>query len=208
VETDSVSLLRWDRESGEIRSLLNLDGTDRAVETVRPRNGGANETFTFLVREPFSKSDEWGVVGGDRIVIVRVEPFRIEVRDLEGALLDESGPIPIQRVRVTEYDRERLRQREGEAGIDWTLPEYKPTIVDGSAVVSPDGYLWVQLHRDVSTGDDVMSHAVISRSGAIVAVTALPDSGSLVGLGMGAAYFATVQESGLTTVSRREIRYP
>lgn len=197
---DSVALIRWDPHAQELDPLLNLDATDLITTSRTRAEPGTVETFTFSTPSRFSVGDDWTVVGGSRLLVVRAHPFHIESHDLDG-VLRRSGPvIPVPRVRLSPSEGYDAGPSAGSE-----RKPFKPPFRDGSTISSPAGWTWVGLHwADTALA---RSFLVLDTSGAIAGVTSLPRDERLLALGTDAAYVATQNEVGLLHVARYRVSY-
>jgi len=201
---ESVTVYRWRPAANELEPVLRLDAPDRAMHVVTRTVDGATETDRFTFPEPFSVADQWVVLGGDRIAVWRESPRILELVGLDGQEIAPPTHVPYAPVKVTDADEAAARRPGLE--IDWTFPEYKPIVVDGSALASPDGHLWLRLHGPADAS--MSQYAVFDKGGRLLGTASAPSSQTLVGLGRAVAYFSDKDQDDLLMVIRYKVTYP
>lgn len=195
---DSATVIRWESGRGPAELLFKVKAPDHVTASAT----SGQTLFSFSTPHPFSFTDEWAVLGDGRMVVARAQPFHIELRSADGELLVCGRAIPYLPVRVGARDRQELARR----GIDEPIPDFKPPMIDGSALASPDGYVWIQLHAPAEA--DSVSYVIVEGSGGVEGVARFPAEFNLVGLGHGAAYLSTEERSGLHRIWRATVVYP
>ena len=192
--TDTVPVVRWEPSSGSVDTLMYVDGADLVPQASKQTVGAAAGTvLRFLGPHPLGARDLWTTRPGAHLSVVRVKPFRVEWRDLQGRLLSNTPSIPYQRIRVTRADRD--------ARPDISVwPEARPPYSQEFLRIGPDGFLWL---KSLANADSTVTvYFALGQDGLVVRRIGLPAGGRLVGVGRNRVYVATADESGLVTVTR------
>jgi hypothetical protein len=200
---DSVNLYRWQPASEELTPILRIDAPDVALHVVTGTNAGTRQVDRLLFPEPFGISDEWVVLSGNRILVWQESRRQLQVLDLDGRPVRRPTSALYEAVKVTSADRAAAVPPG--TTIEWSIPDAKPIMADGSALGSPDGHLWLRLHG--SAGSTTQAYAVFDADGRHRGTARAPSTQTLVGLGRGAAYFAEKDQDDLVTLIRYQVRY-
>lgn len=166
-------------------------------------NAGTRQVDRLLFPEPFGIGDEWVLLSGNRILVWQESRRQVQVLDLDARPVHEPTSAPYKAVKVTSADRTAAVPPG--TTIEWSFPDAKPIMIDGSALGSPDGHLWLRLHGPA--GRNTQSYAVFGADGRHLGTALAPSSQTLVGLGRDAAYFAEKDEDDLVTLIRYQVRY-
>jgi hypothetical protein len=213
---DSAAVVRWDRATNRLDTLTRV----KIPATKVQRSGTSNARVVMVRPQPYAPQDEWAASPDGRIAVARVGDYHVEWlgdRPARGA------PVGYDRVRVGDGDRDEymaaikntrnritvvnggpgrgqeLRPPEPKVD-DFEWPEYKPPFRARSALVSPDGQLWVQ--RYTQARDSVPVFDVFDASGNLSGRVYLPKGRQVVGLGDGTLYAVRTDADGLQWLER------
>ena len=224
VTADSVPVIRWDRKTGRIDSLMMVKGVPMRVSV-----SGEGTARNFSVRQqPYGSRDGWAVGADGRVAVARSTPYRVDTRGPSGART--IGPVVLLQAQpVTPADREaflqgirserRTMQASGDGGgsgggraappgpqppppsaddFDW--PATKPYFDAASVQMSPTGELWSERTR--AAGDEIPVYDVFGADGRLVRRVSFPAKTRLVGFGDGTIYTARTDEDDLQYLER------
>lgn len=222
VTPDSLPVVRWDRRSGKIDTLLMVKGPQMKVTM----SGEGNNRNFGVRQQPYGSRDGWSVGSDGRVVVARSNPYRVDTRAPSG--VRSSGPvISSQPLPLTQADKELFlkslqteRRSMSVAGdgrgvgtssasgpappppsadeFDW--PATKSFFDAASVQVSPAGELWVERTR--VAGDEVRVYDVVGADGRLVRRVTFPARTRLVGFGAGTLYAARSDEDDLQYLER------
>jgi hypothetical protein len=218
---DSGTVLRYEPATRRVTEV----GKVALPKTSTTTSGSGGQVRMMRMSTPFAAQDDWTVGTDGRIGIVRHDPYRVEWLAPTGQRV-VGPPVQRERVRVTDADKEAYRNaRVTTQGMRITIgggggpaaasaapppptrppepaewPEYKPPFVANSALVGPDGRLWVLRSR--AAGDDVPTYDVFDAYGRLASVVTLPPDTRLVGFGRGSAYVVRTDEDDLQYLQR------
>jgi hypothetical protein len=220
---DSVSIVRWNPETGRTDTVAALRQPERRIE----RSGGN----VMMIPLPFAPSDDWAVSWDGDVGVARGVGFRIEWATNAGQHL--AGPdIAYVPVAITHDDRDAWIEARAnppgggmfitiEAGgsggnvraapmprgarmagpqvseEDW--PEVKPPFPPSAVAATPEGELWVQRHVTYGARSE---YDVFDAKGERIRTVVLPDDGRLVGFGDGVVYVARTDDDDLQWLER------
>jgi hypothetical protein len=213
---DSAPVVRWDRAADRLDTLTRVK-----IPATRVQRSGGQTARVVLVRpQPYAPQDEWAVAADGRVAVARVSDYHVEWL---GDRPSRGAPVGYERVRVGDGDREafmaamrntrnRIVVSSGGPGrgpdmkppearaedFDW--PEYKPPFVARSALITPDGQLWVRRHTQAR--DSVPAYDVFDASGNLSGRVYLPKGRQVVGLGQGTVYAVRTDADGLQWLER------
>lgn len=199
-QPDSARLLRFDRGTGRVDSLLSVAIPPTKVNITR---SGGQITSVNIVRPPFSVGDEWGVGDDGRLAIARRSPYRLEfmardLRVMRGPTVDA-----VER-KVDDADKtEYLANRAGGASIDpatidW--PERMPLFLPGAVIALPNGETWVRRTAPVSAPS--RRYDVFDATGTRVAQVVTDPAQRIVLVTVRGVYVARSDDDGLQYLER------
>lgn len=199
-QPDSARILRFDRRTGHIDSLVNVALPLSKVTIARQ---GQTITSVNVVRPPFSVGDEWTVGDDGRVVIARRSPYRLDLvsRDLR---VMRGAAVPAKERRVEASDRtEYLAQLANAASLDpatldW--PERMPLFLPGAVIAVPNGETWVR--RTSAAGASTVRHDVFDALGQRVAEVLTAASRRIVLVTARGVYVARTDDDGLQYLER------
>lgn len=183
----------WHRDAGgQVREVTSL----RNPQAHTIREGGIGMSLPV----PFTALDEWALGPDHTVVVVRGEPYRVEVIPPTGPA--RVGPErTVAGPRVTRQDRdnaarqrERAAQRTGLAGLpaptmpDDMYPQTKAAFERGAVAVAPTGHVWVT--RSVAADARATLVDVFDPAGVFVEQLALPRDARVMGVGEARVYLA------------------
>lgn len=156
-----VSLIRWDRRTGRIDSVAT-------VQLPAPRPVALPGGGTMRRIMPYTPADDWGVAPSGRVVLVRVDPYRLEWIAFDGT--NGRGPIvAANRVLVTNSDKQTREPKGPPFRLQY--PESKPPFVAGYTVFGPDDQTLVA--RYPAAGSATMQWELFDQSGKLVGTQTL-----------------------------------
>jgi len=225
---DSLPVIRWDRRTGKIDSLILVKGPQMRVSV----SGSGNSRNFGIRRQPFSSRDGWAVGPDGRIVVVRSEPYRVDTRTPSGERM-RGAVVPLQAIPVTQGDKDaflkglQTQQRsmsvagDGRGGsgqstapsapppplpgadeFDW--PARMPYFDANSVQMSPTGELWCERTR--VRGDEIPVYDVFDANGRLVRRVTFPARTRLIGFGEGTLYVARSDEDDLQYLERYRVQ--
>ncbi|MGQ0648050.1 MAG: hypothetical protein ACT4P7_10795 [Gemmatimonadaceae bacterium] len=197
--SDSVKISQFDRARGLLlmRAVVALPESKITVH-----RSGKEVTSVEVMRKPFSVGDEWEVGPGGQLVIVRRNPYRVEVT-APGRPLVRGPSIAVTAREVTDADKTGYLsalpngasiKREA---VPW--PEAMPPFLPRAVVVT-DREVWVR--RTAPVGSRSVSHDVFDFQGHRVAAIALPTSLRVLLVTARGVYVARTDDDGLQYVER------
>ena len=184
---DSSSVFRWDPATAVVVELVRLDATDRQQQASTVATSSGTTTIRMFVPEPFSRSDEWGVLPDGRLLIVRATPFAIEVVDTTGTVERRWSPPGFEA---------SMSNRSETPG---------PVAIDRSMRVSPDGIAWLGLHGRAES--DSTTFLVLGPNADILGMVVLPVRQQLIALGQGYAVIGEKDQDDLSVISVIQVDY-
>lgn len=186
---DSVSIVRWSPRSGDVDTVLGVDGPDMVRDRRVVRAGGDRTLVTLDLQNPFSRRDEWVVQPGVGLTVARWEPFVIERWSGSGRQQQRSPAIAYARTAVTRADRRLF----GQGFRTW--PDFKPPFRSGFILLDHLGWLWLELPP---TGDTTTHrYLAFDQEGRARLRVSLENGRRVVALGMRSVYVAEPDEDGL-----------
>ncbi len=199
-EADSAQVFRWDPGSGESTAVFRIRATKRASYVVTQRSGTNVSRMEMLLPQPFSDGDEWGVVGDSAPVLVSNGPGLVNLRVIGVGTLTKSWAFHPDRIKVTDEDRTGASSTGWT--VNWSFPEYKPPLVDGSAFGSFGGPMIVGLQ---GTAGDSSRYLIVGSNLTNPGLLVLAAATQVVGMGARTVYVATEDSIGLLTLSGVDI---
>ncbi len=225
---DSLPVIRWDRRTGKIDSLILVKGPQMRVSV----SGTGNSRNFGIRRQPFTSRDGWAVGPDGRIVVVRSDPYRVDTRAPTGERT-RGAVVALQEIPVTQADKDaylkglQTQQRSmsvagdgrgsgqpstapsgpppplpGADEFDW--PTRMPYFDAASVQVSPAGELWCERTR--ARGDEVPVYDVFNAGGRLVRRVTFPAKTRLVGFGEGTLYAARSDADDLQYLERYRVQ--
>lgn len=213
---DTVPVLRWDRKTQKVDTIARIKGPNLGINVT----GGQNRRSVMIRSQPWSPQDDWGVTSQGAVGIARVGDYHVDWIS-PARQVTSGGKVPFTKVKVTEADREeflrRMRDPRGrmmvsrgggpppgtrppqaaEPQVDF--PSEKPPFVEQSAMVTPDGQLWVRRSATVGTPT---TYDVFDATGKHLRQVVLPKSASVAGFGNGTVYVTRTDEDDLVYLGR------
>jgi hypothetical protein len=213
---DSAPVVRWDRATNRLDTLTRV----KIPATNVQRSGTSNSRVVMMRPQPYAPQDEWSVSPDGRLAVARVGDYHVEWlgdRPARGA------PVAYDRVQIGEDDREeflaamkstrnRITVTRGGPGRgqdlkppevkaeDFEWPDYKPPFRGRSAMLSPEGQLWLQ--RYTPARDSIAVYDVFDTNGNLATRMRFPKGRQVVGIGPGAVYAARTDSDGLQWLER------
>lgn len=219
---DTVPVLRWDRKTQKVDTIARVKGPNLGVNV----SGGQNNRSVTIRQQPWSPQDDWSVTPQGAVGIVRVADYHVDWISPTKQVTSGSK-VPYAKVKVTEADREeylrRMRNPRGrmmmtdggggppggggpagarppqpaEPQVDF--PEEKPPFAEQSAMMTPDGQLWVRRSATVGTPT---TYDVFDATGKQLRQVVLPKNASVAGFGNGTVYVTRTDEDDLVYLGR------
>ncbi len=219
---DTSGIVRWNPDSAaepvEVARIKLSDVTERT-------SGDGGNMHQEVRQVPMSPQDGWAVGLDGSVAVVRVGDYHVDWVRPDGRVIS-GPPVAYEPVRVRQADKEawvettaargvmmavtnqngnlsaRMRRGGGRGvpsidGYEW--PETKPPFEPGSAVVAPDGDLWVM--RSVAAGERPLID-VFDANGRHRGAVALPEGREVVGFGEGSVYLARGDDLGFQWLER------
>lgn len=222
---DSVDVARWDPRSDEVRILVRIQGAERPSwqKEGRPR------MVPGIPMVGFAPQDAWAVAPDGRLAVVRAGDYRVEWRDVTGAV--RRGPSyaypapPVadadKRAFVLAFIQSTpISGRGPDGGLGHTPADFQtaehvaqqvrtnefaerhPYFRAGGAWIAPDGVLWVE--RSVPAGAAPLLDG-FDGDGRLVRQVALPPGRRVVGLGRSTLYAVVTDADGLEMLERYRV---
>lgn len=198
---DSVAVVRW-RPSANRTDVIARVWSGGRVMVNRPE-GQASMARSIT---PFPHLDAWAARPNGGIVIIRHDPFRIDVVEADG-VMRQGGPIEYTPLMVTRADREAYRkrtefQRSVAAGVagaggqmkqgprfpDDAFPTVMPPFIASAVAVTPEGEIWIG--RSHAALDKTWRYDIFDAAGKLVGAATLNNNATVVGFGTGSVYVA------------------
>jgi len=218
---DSQPILRFARDA---KSADTVAWIRVPANNVRVSNTGNRRTFMGGIANPFAARDEWVVTADGRVGVIRSPEYRV---DWSGPSSAKGAPIAYEKIKLTEKHKEQWREtqrngtrimmRVGPGGAtsassgspsdgqfrppeptDW--PEVLPPFTANSAVIAPNGQIWIARTREAT--DNIPRYDIIDGSGKLVSRVALPAKTRVVGFGNGVVYTVRTDEDDLQYLQR------
>jgi hypothetical protein len=228
-QADSAPITRYDFKSGRTDTVAYLNMPQAQIQTSRS-SGGTNVSVRLGGSAmPFVAQPAWAVAPDGRVAVVTPEPYRVTWYSPTGQRT-AGEPIPYQRVRVTEAEKEAHREAfrsspptgismsiDGSAGrsvsttsVPFTepasWPEFKHPYSSGSmnVIVAPTGELWVQ--KLLPFTEKNPTYDVIGGQGELAGRVVLPVGTRLLGFGAnGAVYLVRRDADDLEYIQRHRL---
>lgn len=221
---DSAVVLRWDRATGTIDTLVSV----KLQERTRSVSGGGNNRNVSIQTLPLTPQDAWGVGFNGRLAVARSGDYHLEWIDPDGTVV-AGEPVEYKPVRVGGAEKERWIQNVGRSGLGMSIsvnngvrqmafsrggrgaqdqvdqyqwPEVMPAFSTPSVEVTPWGNAWVE--RSVPAGAEPVFD-VFGSDGSHQGRVILPAGRQVVGFGEGAVYTVTFDEFDLQWLERYPI---
>jgi hypothetical protein len=215
---DTVAVLRWDPATGRVDTVARVK-----IAALKMQISGSQNARAVMMRpQPFAPSDEWAVAPDGRLAVARVGDFHVEW--LGAGAPVRGAPVHYDRLKVVDGDREaflsnmrntrnRITVTRGGPGrgtsdikppevgaADFEWPDYKPPFPARSALMAPEGLLW--LTRSTPASDSTPTFDLFDQSGAPAGRVTLPIGRRLVGIGRGTLYAVRTDGDGLQWLER------
>ncbi len=206
-QVDSLPLLRWDpaTKRSDTMAWMPMGGTATATSS------GGNVKFTMRSM-PYSRVVAWGALPDGRVVMVRPDPYRVDVISAPGKV--HQGPVnQYTPVKIGAKEREATRAaakasrpmmivRGGPGGggsfspppsampeiKDEEFPATMPPFQASTALIDPIGLIWVGRTRPAD--DNVPTYDIFNDTGKLVGRATLKPNSSIVGFGNGTIYIS------------------
>lgn len=213
---DSVPVIRWDRRSNRLDTLIQVKGPTMKVNV----SGGDNSRTVMVRSAPYTARDGWGVAPDGRVAVARSGQYRVDTRAAAGSRA--TGPaVGATPFRVSDRDKQeflrgmrnapRMVRSFGSGNAtaptppepraeDYEWPEYKPFFDANSVRMSPMGELWVMRYR--AAGDEIPVYDIFDANGRLVRRVSLPMKTRVVGFGEGTVYTVRTDEDDLQYLQR------
>ena len=223
--SDTSAILRLDPAKKQIDTLglvrIGVPGMKMSGD-MQKGTGGVR-----LTMPAYPVVDEWALLPDGRLVIVRGADYRLEFVTGPGAVAS-NGPIPYERVKVTEADKAKQREAKKATVQEITKaaasaraalpaaratpmpsiavddptewPDYKPAFGQGALKVAPNGEIWIARLRPAN--NEGALYDVFSREGVLRYRMELPRKTALVGIGTTHLYVVRIDEDELQYLGR------
>jgi len=203
---DSAAVLRYDRRASRLDTVAFV----KVAPPIERVSGTANNRNVQLSPPTYPRQDAWAVAPDGRLAIVRASDYHVEWVGPGGRVRGQPvtvRPVPIRDGEKREWlDRlgtglsVAVENRNGEVtttfsrgrrapqGPDpdsFTWPDSKPPFSSSSALVTPEGELWVE--RSVAAGA-AREYDTFDARGAHAARVILPAGTQVLGFGRGTVY--------------------
>lgn len=205
--TDSVAVVRWNPTTNRTDLIARVWSGGRVVLN---RPGGPASLARGIT--PYPHLDAWAVRPDGGIVIVRHDPFRIDLVETDGTVR-AGQPISYTPIAVTSADREAYRKRtafqrsvaagvgggggggggqttQGRQFLDQDFPKTMPPFVAAAVAVTPEGDIWIG--RSHPAADTTWRYDLFDPTGRPVGTATLNAHASVVGFGAATVYLARV----------------
>ena len=213
---DSVPVIRWDRRTNKLDTLVMVKGPQMKVNV----SGGQNSRSVMIRQQPFTSRDGWGVAPDGRVAVARSAPYRVDMVSAGGRRL-MGTPVGVSALPLTSADKQEFLKAQkaapkmtrtiGGGGAappsmpdptedDYEWPATKPFFDAASVRVSSAGELWSLRSRPA--GDEIPVYDVFGVDGRLVRRVTFPAKTRLVGFGEGTIYVARSDEDDLQYLER------
>jgi hypothetical protein len=205
---DSIPIIRFDPKSKKLDSLAWVPNAMKVDQS------GSSGNLRVMIRsKPMAASDVWDVLPDGRVVIVRANPYRVDIVGLDKRVTRGTA-VAYTPIKVTKGDRDAFRNRSAQGGVaivrsvggattsgpaprggaptpppiaDSEFPETMPPFIGRTAVrIAPNGEIWVERTR--SYRDTTPVYDIFSAAGRQVGRATLRPNSSVVGFGAGSVY--------------------
>jgi hypothetical protein len=213
---DSAPVMRWDRGSKAMTEVGKVKIPAVAISTA----GSAGSRSVMMAQQPFPAADDWAVTRAGRVGFARSSKYHLEWAAPAPVV---GPPVSFATVPVTDADKKELKARQEDRrgalritdggparassgtpppepkapALNW--PESKPPFVQGSAMASPFGELWVERSQPAKAPELV---DVFDPAGRLARQVRLPAGSRLVAVGINGLYVARPDEDGLWYLQR------
>jgi hypothetical protein len=216
---DSVPVIRWDRRTNRLDTLIQVKGPTMKINV----SGGDNSRTVMVRSTPYTARDAWGVAPDGRVSVARSGQYRVDTRAAAGTRV--TGPaVGATPFRVTDRDKQdfmrnmrnapRMVRSFGSGGAtaptppeprveDFEWPEHKPYFDAATVRMSPAGEFWVMRYR--AAGDEIPVYDVFDANGRLARRVSLPAKTRLVGFGEGTVYTVRTDEDDLQYLQRHRV---
>lgn len=203
---DSAAVVRFDRRAARLDTVAFV----KIAPPIERVSGTANNRNVQMTPPVYPRQDGWAVAPDGRLAIVRAADYHVEWVTPTGRVRGQPvafRPVPIRDGEKQEWlDRAGsgisigvenrngdvtttfARGRPGQdrpdpSGLAW--PDHKPPFAPNSALVTPEGELWVE--RSVPAGA-AREYDTFNAEGALTGRVILPVGNQLIAFGRGTLY--------------------
>lgn len=204
-QVDSLPLLRWDPATKRTDTMAWLPQGGTATVT---SSGGATRFSMRMM--PYSRVVAWGALPDGRVVLVRPDPYRVDIVDAPGKV--RQGPVnQYTPVKIGAKEREATRAAarssrpiviiRGNGGVnvpppsalnteikDEDFPATMPPFQGGNLLIDPIGLIWVGRTR--AADDKTPTYDIFDGTGKLIGHATLKPNSAIVGFGNGTIYIA------------------
>lgn len=218
---DSAAVLRYDRRAGKIDTVAFV----KVAPPIERTSGTANNRNVMMMPPVYPRQDAWAVAPDGRLAIVRAADYRVEWVTPAGRV--RGAPVSVRPVPIREGEKQEwmdrlgtgigvsVENRNGEMTTSFsrgragrggapdastmTWPAAKPPFVPSSALVTPEGELWVE--RSVAAGSP-RQYDTFNAQGAHTGTVTVPARSQVIGFGRGTAYLVRLDADELQYLER------
>lgn len=218
---DSSAVLRYDRRAAKIDTVAFV----KVAPPIERTSGTANNRNVMMTPPVYPRQDAWAVAPDGRLAIVRAADYRVEWVTPTGRV--RGAPVSVRPVPIRDGDKQEwldrlgsgigvsVENRNGEMTTSFsrgragrggapdastmTWPATKPPFVPSSALVTPEGELWVE--RSVAAGSP-REYDTFNAQGVHTGRVIVPPRSQVIGLGRGTAYLVRLDEDELQYLER------
>lgn len=203
---DSAAVLRYDRRTSRIDTVAFV----KVAPPIERVSGTENNRNVQMSPPTYPRQDAWAVAPDGRLAIVRAADYHVEWVGPGGRLRGQPvalRPVPIRDGEkqewldrlgtglsiamenrngevTTTFSRGR-RPQQGPDPDSFTWPDSKPPFSSSSALVTPEGELWVERSVAAGTGRE---YDTFNAQGAHTGRVLLPAGNQVIGFGRGTVY--------------------
>ncbi len=227
---DSEPVLRWNLTANTTDTVAMLYAPSGVTTTSGGRGGGfsfntaGGARITSFQQRPFQPRDTWAVAADGRLAVVRANEYRVDWYQPNGGPATRGPVVEYDPIRIDDAEKNAWADRQANRQMTMRMiggsggggsrqmqaprpdvdaidfPEFKPPFGENTAVVTPEGQVWVmrsQRHDYTDTWYDVFD-----RRGTRVRQVRLSNRRRVVGFGRGVVYVVVSDDDDLQWLER------
>jgi hypothetical protein len=201
--SDTVAIVRW---SPSTRTVDTIGRTWSGGRVILNRKSGRASLARSIT--PFPQLDAWTVLPNGRLVLIRHDPFRIDIASASGTMI-QGTPLTYSPIKISAAEREAYRsanaparmagamigggtgrQMRGQQFEDGEFPQSMPPFIGSAVLTTPEGEIWIG--RSHSAADKTWTYDIFDSAGRPAGTASLKTNRTVVGFGLKSVYVARV----------------